>query len=84
MIDLNIFYTTLDAGDGTLMQVPNNLFFQKVLRRRPAARAVPLATHIRTKHPDTPNGAAVADKHVTVQDTPNGLPAEPALPVSGT
>ena len=68
MIDLNIFYTTLDAGDGTLMQVPNNLFFQKVLRRRPAARAVPLATHIRTKHPDTPNG----------------LPAEPALPVSGT
>ncbi|HTO02091.1 MAG TPA: mechanosensitive ion channel family protein [Opitutus sp.] len=67
VIDLNIFYTTLDAGDGTLMQVPNNLFFQKVLRRRPASRAVPLTTHLRTKRPDTP-------------DT---LPSEPALPISG-
>jgi small-conductance mechanosensitive channel len=66
VIDLNIFYTTLDAGDGTLMQVPNNLFFQKVLRRRPAVRAVPLATHMRAKRPDTP-------------DT---LPAESALPIT--
>ena len=66
VIDLNIFYTTLDAGDGTLMQVPNNLFFQKVLRRRRAARAVSLSMHLRTRRPDTPDA----------------LPAEAGLPIS--
>lgn len=55
VIDLNIFYTTLDAGEGILMQVPNNLFFQKVLRRKRAARAVSLSMHMRTKRPDSPD-----------------------------
>lgn len=54
VIDLNVFFTTLDAGDGTVMQVPNNLFFQKVMRRRHAARAVSAATHLRLKQPDDP------------------------------
>jgi small-conductance mechanosensitive channel len=54
VIDLNVFFTTLDAGDGTVMQVPNNLFFQKVMRRRHAAAAVSAATHLRLKQPDDP------------------------------
>jgi small-conductance mechanosensitive channel len=54
VIDLNVFFTTLDAGDGTVMQVPNNLFFQKVIRRRHAAAAVSPATHLRMKQPDAP------------------------------
>ena len=33
-IDLNFLYTTLETTDGYRMQVPNNLFFQKVLKRR--------------------------------------------------
>lgn len=33
-IDLNFLYTTLETKDGYRMQVPNNLFFQKVLKRR--------------------------------------------------
>jgi small-conductance mechanosensitive channel len=32
--DLNLIYTTLTAEDGADIQVPNNLFFQKVLKRR--------------------------------------------------
>lgn len=38
--DLNPVYTTLQADDGGIFQVPNNQFFQKVLKRggsRPAA-----------------------------------------------
>lgn len=66
VVDLNFIYTTLDAGDGSVMQVPNNLFFQKVLRRRHAAVGVSPAAHLRTKRPEPdtaaefPEGAASA------------------------
>ena len=33
--DLNPVYTTLRAEDGGTLQVPNNLFFQKALKRHP-------------------------------------------------
>ncbi len=37
VVDINLVYTTLqetgDRGDGTTLQVPNSLFFQRVLRR---------------------------------------------------
>lgn len=32
-VNFNLIYTTLRAEDGALLQVPNNLFFQKPLRR---------------------------------------------------
>lgn len=51
VIDLNFVYTTLDAGDGSVMQVPNNLFFQKVIRRRHGLAPVAPAAHMRTKRP---------------------------------
>ncbi len=31
---MNLLFTTLRAADGRLVQVPNNLFFQKVIVRR--------------------------------------------------
>lgn len=38
--DLNPVYTTLRTEDGAVLQIPNNLFFQKVLKRHvPAALA---------------------------------------------
>jgi small-conductance mechanosensitive channel len=38
--DLNPIYTTLRAADGGMLQVPNNIFFQKALKRHaPAALA---------------------------------------------
>ena len=55
VIDLNFIYTSLDAGDGTVMQVPNNLFFQKVLRRRRAMAAVSPSEHLRAKRPEAPD-----------------------------
>lgn len=34
VVDLNFLYTTLQTDDGALFQIPNNLFFQKSLKRR--------------------------------------------------
>jgi small-conductance mechanosensitive channel len=40
--DLNPVYTTLRTADGGILQVPNNLFFQKAVKRQaPAAPANP-------------------------------------------
>ncbi len=44
--DLNPVYTTLRADDGGTLQVPNNLFFQKVLKRH-SRRALPAPTAAR-------------------------------------
>lgn len=38
--DLNPVYTTLRAADGGTLQVPNNVFFQKTLKRHPPAPRV--------------------------------------------
>lgn len=36
VVDINLFFTSLETDDGDRYQVPNNLFFQKTLRRSPA------------------------------------------------
>ena len=42
VLDLNPVYTTLRTEDGGTLQVPNNLFFQKAVKRRAsAALAIP-------------------------------------------
>jgi small-conductance mechanosensitive channel len=53
VVDLNFIFTTLDAGDGSVMQIPNNLFFQKVLHRRHRRQEVSLASQLRARdrHP---------------------------------
>jgi small-conductance mechanosensitive channel len=33
VIDFNLIFTTLRDDDGSLLQVPNNTFFQKPIRR---------------------------------------------------
>ncbi|PTY04883.1 mechanosensitive ion channel family protein [Opitutaceae bacterium EW11] len=62
VVDLNFIYTSLQTEDGAVMQVPNNLFFQKVLRRRHSAAPVSLANQFRAKSParnDPMNAAGV-------------------------
>lgn len=46
VVDLNFLYTTLRADDGGLVQIPNNLFFQKSLVRRRATSAISLAQQL--------------------------------------
>lgn len=51
VIDLNFFFTTLQTGEGQLVQIPNNLFFQKVLKRRPGTHSVSLAHQLNAASP---------------------------------
>jgi len=46
VVDLNFLYTTLRETDGTLIQIPNNLFFQKSVKRRRTLSAVSLAEQL--------------------------------------
>jgi small-conductance mechanosensitive channel len=49
VVDLNFVYTTLKSDDGRLVQVPNNLFFQKVVKRRVNPVPVTLAVQLSSR-----------------------------------
>lgn len=48
VIDLNFVFTTLRTEDGSVMQIPNNLFFQKVIKRRHGTSTVSLARQLQS------------------------------------
>ncbi len=51
VIDLNFFFTTLLTHDGAQWRVPNNLFFQKVLRRQSGSSTISLAKQLQNPIP---------------------------------
>jgi small-conductance mechanosensitive channel len=51
VIDLNFFFTTLIDHEGHLLQIPNNLIWQKVLKRRRNDPPVSLAAQLNTPIP---------------------------------
>lgn len=53
VIDLNFFFTTIIDHDGRLCQIPNNLFFQKTLKRRKNEFVVSLAAQLNSSLPAT-------------------------------
>jgi len=42
VVNFNMLYTTLKTGDGAQLQVPNNLFFQRIVRRVPSKECIEL------------------------------------------
>lgn len=46
VVDLNFFFTTLVDHEGTFHQIPNNLFFQKTLKRRKNEHVISLAAQL--------------------------------------
>jgi len=60
VVDLNLFFTTLKAENGDIFQVPNNLFFQRVLRvtRNPHQQK---DLSLGKEPPETTRGGAVAE-----------------------
>ncbi|MGH8017758.1 MAG: mechanosensitive ion channel family protein [Opitutaceae bacterium] len=46
VVDLNFLFTTLQTEDQALLQIPNNMFFQKALKRRRGQAAVSLADQL--------------------------------------
>ncbi len=49
VVDLNFVYTTLQDEEGRLLQIPNNLFFQKMIKRRINPLPVTLAAQLSSK-----------------------------------
>ena len=54
VVSFNVMFTTLEeqtgeAGEVALTQVPNNIFFQKSLRRRPGTETESLGQHLLSK-----------------------------------
>ncbi|MCC5839361.1 MAG: mechanosensitive ion channel family protein [Opitutales bacterium] len=49
VVDINLFYTSLETETGDRFQVPNNLFFQNALHRSfaPADQRVGIAEHLK-------------------------------------
>lgn len=45
-VDINFFFTTLIDHEGRLYQIPNNLFFQKTIKRRKNERIISLAAQL--------------------------------------
>lgn len=62
-VDLNFFFTTLIDHEGRLYQIPNNLFFQKTVKRRKNERIISLAAQfnspvaLRVELPPPPDAA---------------------------
>lgn len=59
VIDFNLIFTTLREENGNLIQIPNNLFFQKPIRRRQGSATISLETQLNketaTEDVPTPN-----------------------------
>lgn len=51
VVDINFFFTTLVDHEGTLQQIPNNLFFQKTLKRRKNGHIISLAAQLHSPQP---------------------------------
>jgi small-conductance mechanosensitive channel len=51
VVDINFFFTTLIDHEGNLQQIPNNLFFQKTLKRRKNLHVISLAAQLNSPHP---------------------------------
>ena len=51
VIDLNLLYTTLETEEDSTMQIPNNLFFQKALKRRKGHGKTSLIEQLRNPSP---------------------------------
>jgi len=54
VIDLSVVYTTLECGPGETVLVPNNIFFQTVIKRRRGAETTDLGTQLNRPPEVTP------------------------------
>ncbi|MBK8478825.1 MAG: mechanosensitive ion channel [Opitutaceae bacterium] len=84
VIDLNLFFTTLQAADGRLVQIPNNLFFQRGLLRRRAEVGVSLGEQFsRPTEAVLAEAGAVGSPQEGVGRGPGGFPPGFGFPATG-
>ncbi len=51
VVDLNLIFTTLKTEEGDEMKIPNNMFFQKVLRKKEGQGSVSLGEQLYEEKP---------------------------------
>lgn len=51
VVDLTLIFTTLRGSNGEYVQVPNNMFFQKIFKRRAGSKVVELSDQLRQEKP---------------------------------
>lgn len=51
VVDITLIFTTLRSSAGEYVQVPNNMFFQKIFKRRAGAGAIELGQQLREEKP---------------------------------
>lgn len=75
VIDINLLYTTLEDvsphTSGTLLQIPNTLVFQRVVRRWRPGQAVPRSTTGKDVLPGEHGGSSVAGGALNTAHHPN-------------
>ncbi len=72
VVNLNFFFTTLIDHEGRLFQIPNNLFFQKTVKRQKNRRVISLAAQL-----NSPDPVKVPLPPPPPAAAPAGKPAEP-------
>lgn len=80
VMDLNFFFTTLLDHEGNLVQIPNNLFFQKTLKRRRNQHPVSLAHQLNNPEAaqvERPPGPTPANEEPRRLPEPNPLLSVP-------
>jgi len=51
VVDVTLIFTTLSHPDGAMIQIPNNMFFQKVFKRRRGEQSIDLQTQLEQDKP---------------------------------
>jgi len=51
VVDVSLIFTTLREADGTLIQIPNNMFFQKVFKAKASAVSIDLEEQLGRSKP---------------------------------
>lgn len=51
VVDITMLFTTLRSSAGEYINVPNNMFFQKIFKRREGATAIDLSHQLRQEKP---------------------------------
>jgi small-conductance mechanosensitive channel len=59
VVDLTLMFTLLRGAEGEFYQIPNNLFFQKILKRKVGAKSVELRHQLWQSEPAKADTAAV-------------------------
>lgn len=76
-VDRNLMFTALRAEDGSILMIPNNMFFQRIIRRKPSIHRL---TEYEAWEAEQPGGGLSRSGHAateTVASASDGAESQP-------